>query len=69
MKKYVCDVCGWVYDEANGDPDTLVDRSYDFAQVNAQYVRVKLTPVQSIPDWHYASGKRTFVFVDEIIVK
>ncbi len=21
MKKYVCDVCGWVYDEAIGDPD------------------------------------------------
>ena len=21
MKKYVCDVCGWVYDEAVGDPD------------------------------------------------
>lgn len=21
MKKYVCDVCGWEYDEATGDPD------------------------------------------------
>ncbi|MBQ9079657.1 MAG: rubredoxin [Clostridia bacterium] len=21
MKKYVCDACGWVYDEALGDPD------------------------------------------------
>ena len=21
MKKYVCDVCGWVYDEAVGDPE------------------------------------------------
>ncbi len=21
MKKYACDVCGWVYDEALGDPD------------------------------------------------
>ena len=21
MKKYVCDVCGWVYDEVAGDPD------------------------------------------------
>ncbi len=21
MKKYVCDVCGWEYDEAAGDPD------------------------------------------------
>lgn len=21
MKKYVCTLCGWVYDEAVGDPD------------------------------------------------
>ena len=21
MKKYVCDVCGWEYDEALGDPE------------------------------------------------
>ena len=21
MKKYVCDVCGWEYDEKSGDPD------------------------------------------------
>ncbi len=21
MKKYVCEVCGWVYDEALGDPE------------------------------------------------
>ncbi len=21
MKKYVCDVCGWLYDEELGDPD------------------------------------------------
>lgn len=21
MKKYVCTVCGWIYDEAKGDPD------------------------------------------------
>ena len=22
MKKYVCDVCGWVYDPEIGDPDS-----------------------------------------------
>ena len=21
MKKYVCNICGWTYDEAVGDPD------------------------------------------------
>ncbi len=24
MKKYVCSVCGYVYDDANGDPDNGV---------------------------------------------
>ncbi len=23
MKKYVCNVCGWVYDPAVGDPDRV----------------------------------------------
>lgn len=22
MKKYICDVCGWIYDEEEGDPDS-----------------------------------------------
>ena len=21
MKKYICDVCGWIYDEEKGDPE------------------------------------------------
>ena len=21
MKKYICDLCGWEYDEAKGDPE------------------------------------------------
>ena len=25
MKKYICDVCGWIYDPEAGDPDTNVD--------------------------------------------
>lgn len=26
MKKYVCTVCGWIYDEAKGDPDNGIAR-------------------------------------------
>jgi len=22
MKKYICDVCGWIYDQEIGDPDS-----------------------------------------------
>ena len=25
MKKYVCDVCGWVYDPAVGDPENGIE--------------------------------------------
>lgn len=24
MKKYICEVCGYVYDEAQGDPDNNI---------------------------------------------
>jgi rubredoxin len=30
MKKYVCTVCGWVYDEAKGDPDSGIAPGTDF---------------------------------------
>lgn len=42
MKKYVCKVCGWIYDEALGDPDNGIapgtkweDLPDDFNQVPA----------------------------------
>ena len=25
MKKYVCDVCGYIYDEELGDPDNAIE--------------------------------------------
>ena len=33
MKKYVCDVCGWVYDPAIGDPDNGVEPDTAFEDV------------------------------------
>ncbi len=30
MKKYVCDVCGWIYDEAQGDPDNGIEAGTAF---------------------------------------
>ena len=30
MKQYVCKVCGWVYDEAKGDPDSGIAPGTDF---------------------------------------
>jgi len=38
MEKWVCNVCGWVYDPAIGDPDSGVEAG---------------TPFESIPDDWY----------------
>ena len=36
--KYVCDVCGWEYDEAVGDPDNGVEEGTDFEDLPADWV-------------------------------
>lgn len=30
MKKYVCEVCGWEYDEAKGDPEHGIEPGTKF---------------------------------------
>ena len=49
-------------------PDEASVLTLTFPETAARYVRVKVTPVQKIPDWHIAAGKRTFVFIDEVVV-
>ncbi len=38
MKKYVCNVCGWVYDEAVGDPDNNIPAGTAFADLPDDFV-------------------------------
>jgi rubredoxin len=38
MKKYVCSVCGYVYDPAQGDPDNGVAPGTAFADVPEGWV-------------------------------
>lgn len=38
MKRYVCDVCGYVYDEAQGDPDNGIAPGTRFADLPEDYV-------------------------------
>lgn len=33
MKKYVCDVCGWVYDPAVGDPENGIEPGTAFEDI------------------------------------
>jgi rubredoxin len=38
MKKYVCDVCGYVYDEAKGDPDNGIAAGTKFEDLPDDFV-------------------------------
>ncbi|GAB1481730.1 rubredoxin [Treponema sp.] len=38
MQKYVCDVCGYIYDPAEGDPDAGVKPGTPFDKVPADWV-------------------------------
>ena len=37
MKVYVCDVCGWEYDEAKGDPDLGIAPGTKFEDLPADF--------------------------------
>ena len=38
MKKYVCDVCGWIYDEEVGDPDNGIEAGTKFEDLDEDFV-------------------------------
>lgn len=38
MKKYACNICGWVYDEAIGDPDNGIDAGTAFEDLPEDFV-------------------------------
>ena len=38
MEKYICNVCGYEYDEAKGEPDNGIAPGTKFADLPADYV-------------------------------
>ena len=38
MKKYVCDLCGYIYDPAEGDPDNGVEAGTAFENIPDDWV-------------------------------
>lgn len=38
MKKYICNICGWIYDEAQGDPDNGIAPGTKFEDLPADYI-------------------------------
>lgn len=55
--------------EKKDNPDGLTELTLSFPETSAKYVRVAMVPVEKLPEWHHAAGSRSFIFVDEIIVK
>ena len=38
MKKYICKICGWIYDEAQGDPDNGIAPGTKIEDLPADYI-------------------------------
>ncbi len=38
MKKYICDLCNWVYDEEKGDPDNGITPGTKFEDLPEDFV-------------------------------
>ena len=38
MKRYLCDVCGYIYDEAKGDPDGGIPPGTPFGDIPDDWV-------------------------------
>ena len=38
MKKYICKISGWIYDEAQGDPDNGIAPGTKFEDLPADYI-------------------------------
>lgn len=38
MKKYRCKVCGWIYDDAKGDPDNGIAPGTRFEDLPAEFI-------------------------------
>ena len=38
MKEYTCEVCGYIYNEADGDPDNGIDPGTKWENVPEDYV-------------------------------
>lgn len=51
------------------DADKIYTHKLNFTPVKAQYVKVRVLVEASMPKWHGAAGKRSFLFVDELIVE
>jgi hexosaminidase len=45
------------------------DFSIELQQASARYIRIRATNRRTCPDWHPGSGSKSWLFVDEIIIR
>lgn len=46
------------------------DFSWDFpAKMKTRYIRFEITATKTLPAWHHYTGNKSWVFIDEIVVK
>lgn len=51
-----------------GDNAKILNLKANFLNQKARYIKIVAAVYEKIPQWHYAAGQPTFLFVDEIIV-
>lgn len=50
------------------DIPKILNLKANFVSHKAKYIKISAPIYEKIPQWHYAAGKATFLFVDEIMV-
>ena len=53
---------------APGDNAKILNLKATFESLKARYIKITAPIFEKIPQWHYAAGQPTFLFIDEIIV-
>jgi arylsulfatase A len=41
---------------------------FQFEEIRARYIKVKVINVKECPEWHQSAGSKAFLFVDEVVV-
>ncbi len=69
---------GFTYTPAGKDinvtPDTTPgpffdDFTIEFPPIRARFIKVKAESLKTCPDWHIGKGKKSWIFIDEIIIQ
>ena len=50
-------------------PNGIRDYKISIPDTDSKYIRVKVQPVEALPEWHGGKGRRGYIFIDEITVE